>query len=362
MKKLAYLTKLGQQMGFSVLPNARPFNDFYLRGKGVVLGTQAGYLVAAGLINSGRNNAMGIMVRYRKGSPAEAIKTTLQSLATFKGLMGRKNLKVAEEGLVVTWLYSFKKPSAESVIAVVDDVVANIHGLALPFSGKCEDCNSSDANEITLVSGVPGYHCLGCQSRLTAEKERVAEEYKDRPANYLLGVPAGILAAAAGGTAWGLLISAMEAGSKSWTPKLHAVAGLFIGGLVAWILFKTVGKVTHVGQGIAILLTLAGKFWGDALFYTFDALYDRGEHMSLNFLSWSQAELEMFKGFLNLVLHNFWTVKIYGFDGKFVLLADVACAVGILWMPWGKIPKFIPTFENVGKVPERTSQKPVLST
>src|SRR5258706_314397 len=79
-------------------------------------------------------------------------------------------------------------------------------GLALPFSGKCEDCNSTAVSDVTLVNGIPGYHCAACQSRVVVEKERAAEEYKNRPANYLLGIPAAIAMATVAGTVWGLFV------------------------------------------------------------------------------------------------------------------------------------------------------------
>jgi len=357
MGNLSYLDELGKQMGFSVLPNARTFNSDYQHGKGIVLGRQDGYLVAVGLIATGNNKSLGVLVRYRSGSPREAIETTLKDLPVFKGFAGRKTLKVTNGGVAAAWPYAFKKPTIESVLAFVDEILSHIRGVALPFSGKCEDCNSHDVADVTLMSGIPGYHCLSCQSRMTAEKMRAAEEYQNRPANYLLGVPVGILAAAVAGTAWGLLISALEAGTNSWTPKLHAIIAIGVGGLVAWTMFKVMGKITLVGQGIAIFLTLAGKFWGDALFYTLDVLYGRGAHISVNLLSWTARDFQVFKTCLNLVLHHFWVFKLYGFERKLVLAGDLAFAFCLPWFPWGKIPKFVPTFESVGKVPERQQRQ-----
>src|SRR5258708_6378579 len=292
MAKPSYLTQLGEAMGFSVLPNAKTFKNDYQDGKGIVLGRREGFLVAVGLVSAGRSRTLGVLVRYRRGTPKEAIENALKALPTFKGFAGRKTLKVSEDGLVGGWPYALKKPTPAAVLAFVDEIVSPLRGLALPLGGKCEDCNGVGVSDVTLVDGIPGYHCAACQSRITVEKERAAEEYKNRPANYLLGVPAAIAMAATAGTAWGLFVSWAEAGSDSWSPKLHIVAGFFVAALVAWALFKAAGKVTRVGQTIAILLAIGAKFWGDVLFYTFDLLGRRHTHLGLSLLSWTQHDYQ----------------------------------------------------------------------
>lgn len=350
MGNVTYLTKLGQHTGYSVLPNARTFKTNYRRSKGIVLGLKDGYLVTVGLISSRNHKALNILVRYRVGSPKDAIETTLKGLPAFKGLAARK-VKVSEDSLLVTWTYAFRRPSPDAVEKSIDEVITNIKGLALPFSGKCEECNSSDAGEVTLVNGVPGYHCEGCRSRTIAEKEREAEEYRNRPANYVVGVPVATLVAVITGTAWGLIISAMEAGSKTWTPKLHAIVGLVIGGAVSWTFFKVLGKVNRAGQAIAIVLTLLGKFWGDTLFYTFSLLIARDVNISTNPLSWSPTDFRVFMAHLHFVLPRFWEFKLDDY-GKVVLFGDLFCAGSVAWMPWAKVPKFIPNYESAGKIEE----------
>lgn len=361
MAKTSYLAQLGEALGFSVLPNATTFKNDYQQGKGVVLGLREGYLVAVGLVSAGKSTTLGVLVRYGRGTPKEAIESALKALPTFKSFTGRKTLKVSEDGLVVGWPYAIRKPTPDAVLAFVDEILSPLRGLALPFSGKCEDCSSASVSDVTLVNGIPGYHCASCQLRFAAEKERAAEEYKNRPANYMLGVPAAIAMAALAGTAWGFFVSWAEAGSDSWSPKLHIVAGFFVSGLVAWVMFKAAGKVTRVGQAIAIVLAIAGKFWGDSLFYTFDLLIGWHTNVGLNVLSWTQHDFQVFKSFLNFVLHRFWAFKLYGFDRKFVLLFDLVWALGIPWFPWGKLPKFIPNFESAGALQESSKRQTSLS-
>lgn len=354
MGNLSYLNKLGQHVGYTVLPNARTFKTSYKRSKGTALGLKDGYLVAIGLVSFRNHKYLNLMVRYRAGSPRDVIESTLKGLSTFRGLTSRR-VKVNEDNLVVTWTYAFKKPSPDAVEKFIDEIIANIKGVALPLVGKCEDCGKSDMSEVTLVNGVPGYHCDGCRARTIAEKEREAEEYRNRPANYVVGLPVGALAAAITGTTWGLLISAIEAGSKTWTPQFHALAGVAVAGVVSWAMFKSTGKVDRVGQAIAIGLALGGKFWGDTLFYTFSLLHVREVTISTDPLSWSAADFHVFAEHLKFVAQRFWRFKLNNELGWFVLIADLFCAFSIAWMPWGKLPKFVPNYESAGQIQEASA-------
>ena len=82
MAKISYLAKLGETIGFSALPNAKTFTNDYQRGKGIVLGLREGHLVAVGLVSAGRNTMLGLLVRYRRGSPKQAIEESLKTLPT----------------------------------------------------------------------------------------------------------------------------------------------------------------------------------------------------------------------------------------------------------------------------------------
>ena len=101
------------------------------------------------------------------------------------------------------------------------------------------------------------------------------------------------------------------------------------------------------------MLALAAKLWADSLYFAFDGLWGRGDHLSLNFLAWPPESRELFRSVLGFIVPNIFKLKLQNFDTGFVLIFDIACAIGILWAPWAKLPKFIPQFENVGRVPER---------
>src|SRR5260370_8655757 len=103
--------------------------------------------------------------------------------------------------------------------------------------------------------------------RVAAHKGREAEESRAKEANYVPGILAAVVAADGAGTIWGEFATWAEVGSGKWYPYLHAAVTFPIGMLVCWALFKATGKKDRAGQVVSILLTLAAKWWGDALYY-----------------------------------------------------------------------------------------------
>ena len=82
-----------------------------------------------------------------------------------------------------------------------------------------------------------------------------------------------------------------------------------------------------------ILLTLAGKWWGDALYYSHVVAYSR--------------ELPFTATLIFDTLRSFFAFKF--FDGLHMLVTacDLAVSVAIPWTPWGRLPKFEPVFQTV---------------
>jgi uncharacterized membrane protein YeaQ/YmgE (transglycosylase-associated protein family) len=183
------------------------------------------------------------------------------------------------------------------------------------------------------MNGVPGYHCAACQMRLTADKRREAEEYRAKDANYVAGIIAGIVGAAVAGTAWGELAAWLEVDSGKWYPYLHAVVTFLIGMCVCWALFKAMGKRDRAGQVAAVLLTLAGKWWGDALYYTH---------------SMAHLQAVPFSGTLLMdILKHFFLFKFASGLEVVVFLCDLGFSVMMPWTPLARLPKFEPVFQTI---------------
>lgn len=334
MNAATYLAALAQQLQCTHVPKCTTLkDDTTSTQKGAIIGARKGYLVALALTQVGRNTGFAIMIRYPEMSALQQLQDAIKSKPGFSSFLNRKTLKATNTSLTVSWGYALKKPKAEEIISLLDTLLEEISHYAAAFSGKCEDCGSAEARDITLMNGVPGYHCSACQMRMTSEKRREAEEYKAKDANYVLGLIAGLAAAAAAGAAWGQLATWIEVGSGKWYPYLHAAVTFFIAAAVCWAVFKGMGKRDRVGQGMAILLTLAAKWFGEALYYA---------HVVAN----SQDAPFSAPLFMETVRHFFYYKFLTGAH-IIVFLADLGIAAWIPWSPLGRLPKFEPVFQTV---------------
>lgn len=335
MNVQTYLGELARQMQFTYVPKCTTFKgDTISNHKGAVIGTRKGYLVALALTRAGRNTYFAIMIRFPAAAAAtKQLQEAIKSKPEFSSFFNKKSVKFAGDRLTLSWAYALKKPKFEHIAPVLDGLLEEVSRYAPTFNGKCEDCGSTETPDITLLNGVPGYHCLACQMRLTADKRREAEEYKARDANYVIGIVAGILAAAVAGTAWGEFAAWAEGGSGNWHPYLHAIVTFLIGMAVCWPLFKAAGKRDRAGQIAAIILTLAGKWWGDALYYSHLVAHVR--------------DIAFSGGLVALTLKNFFTFKFASEPHILVFLCDLGISAVIPWMPWGRLPNFEPVFQTV---------------
>ena len=334
MSVQTYLGELARQFQFTYAPKSTTFKDDTTSNqKGAVIGMRKGYLVALALTRAGRTSFFALMIRFPAAAAVQQLQEAIKSQPRFSSFFNKKRVKVAGDRLSVSWAYALKKPKFEEIATLLDSLLEEVSRYMPAFNGKCEDCGSTETRDITLLNGVPGYHCLGCQMRLAADKRREAEEYKARDANYVIGILAGILAAAVAGTAWGELAAWAEVGSGNWHPYLHAAVTVLIGMAVCWPLFKSAGKRDRAGQVAAILLTLAAKWWGDALYYSHLVAHVGGIAFS--------------GGLVTLTLKNFFSYKFASAPHIVVFLCDLGISGAIPWMPWGRLPKFEPVFQTV---------------
>jgi hypothetical protein len=321
-----YLGDLARQLQFTYVPKCTTFK------KGAVIGTRKGYLVALALTRAARNSYFAIMIRFPAAAPVQPLQEAIKSKG-FSSFFNKTRVNVAADRLTFSWLYTLKKPKLAEITTKLDGLLEEVSRYAPAFNGKCEDCGSTETREITLLNGTPGYHCLGCQMRLTADKRREAEEYKARDTNYVAGIVSGILAAAVAGTAWGEFASWVEVSSGRWYPYLHAAVAFPVGMVVCWALFKAAGKRDRAGQVAAVLLTLAAKWWGDALYYSHLMAHVR--------------EIPFSQGLVVLTLRNFFAYKFASAAHAVVFLGDLGFSGAIPWTPWGRLPKFEPVFQTV---------------
>ncbi len=334
MNVATYMSQLAQQVGGIYVPKCTTFKSHYQSTmKGAVFGAYKGYLVALALTQAGRTSGFVMLVRYPKAPIVPPLQEALKNRPGFSSFFGKKAVKAAVDGVSISWTYVMTKPKLEEIASLLDAVVEEVSKVAQPFSGKCEDCGAAEAREITLMNGIPGYHCPACQMRTAEEKQREADEYRSKDANYFLGVIAGLVAAAITGSAWGWLISLMEADSGKWSPKLHAVIAFAVSIPICWLIFKAIGKRDRVGQVLAIVLTLAAKWWGDTIYFTHVVM-----HVQDVAFSWQ---------LVGSVVRHFWDYKFFDGGYTFVTICDIVISAAIPWMPWASLPKFVPVFQNI---------------
>lgn len=334
MNVATYMSQLAQQVGGIYVPKCPTFKEVCPSAvKGAVFGARKGYLIALALTQAGRTAGFAMLVRYPRAPVAPPLQEALKNRPGFSSFFGHKNVKTAVDGVWISWTYRLTKPKVEEIASLLDAVIEEVSKCTQPFSGKCEDCSTADARETTLMNGMPGYHCLACQMRTAEEKQREADEYKARDANYFLGVIAGLVAAAAAGSAWGWLISLMDVGSDKWYPQLHAIMAILLSIPICWLMFKAMGKRDRVGQVLAVVLTLAAKWWGDAIYFTHIDMYAR--HIPF---SWP---------LVGQVLGHFFVFKFAAGWFTIITICDVVFSCAVPWMPWAKLPKFVPVYQTI---------------
>ena len=328
-----YLIELSAQSGIQFFPTLNAFKTEQQSSKGTALGIRSGFPLAIGLISGHNIRHVTVMIRFRRQGDVSHLTSALKELPEFKTFVGRKTLKITNDGVIFSWPYTLKKPSTQSVVALIDLVIAVIQQFVPAHDGKCDDCQAVGVSTITLVNNIPGFHCEGCQARLAETKAREERDYAQKSARYLPGFLAGIGAAILAGLVWGLLISWIELGTDSWYPKLHICASALVPGFVGLMFFKAAQKVDRVGQVMAMVLALSGKFLGDALYYSKAVAAYLHSAVSPHIVA--------------MVVKHFWQLKLEHAWGIVLLLADLGFVLCIPWMPGSKIPKFKPTFVAV---------------
>jgi hypothetical protein len=184
----------------------------------------------------------------------------LKSVAIKKG----KLAAVGSDFVRWEWKYSFTKPKPEDVARLAEEFRAAIKPVTMGFDGRCEHCASSATPALTMMNGLPKYICASCQEKVRLELNQAANNYDAITPNYPNGLVLGVVAAAVGGLAWGLVAYAIN--------RIFLYGAILIGYFVAAGVLKGTGKVTRFGQIIIPILTIASVLFGDAIFYTLSVM------------------------------------------------------------------------------------------
>lgn len=321
-----YLEHIAELTGLKHYPKQGPFG----KKGGAAIGTRDGYVLAIGMTQKDRSSAVVILVRYRQVDAALA-KQAVESSSELPQALGvtelssgqRKQLQVGADALTWTWTYSLRKPKAEEVAAMAAALVKALKGVASPFAGKCELCNTATA-ELALLNDVPGHYCHGCHLKTQHELDAAAFEYENKPTNFPRGVLFGVVAALAGSVAWGLVAYGIH--------RIFLWGAILIGLLVAKAVFMGMGKVTRVGQIMIALLTVGSVIFGDAIFYTLSVM--------------KEANTPFSGALLSAVLRSMWELEISSEGGIFSIIFALVGAGYVLYTQ--RKPAFKARFEALG--------------
>ena len=276
-----YWSKVAELTGLQHCPKQGPFGN----KAGAVIGNRNGYLIAIGQATTEDNKAaIKILVRYPTVTDPDQAR---QAIATSTGVavametdaVKDKDLKKATfttNSLIWTWIYSFRKPKEEKVVALANAFADALKGQVPGFEGKCEECKSGSVSEILLMNQIPVYYCGGCQAKTQSQQEEAGRQYEVMETNLPLGLLYGGAATVAGALAWGLVAYGLN--------RIFLWGAVLIGYLVAIAVIKGIGKINLMGQIAVFVLTVASVLMGDLLFYTLSVMKEQNVPFSMELL------------------------------------------------------------------------------
>src|SRR5215471_2133163 len=154
MNVATYMSQLAQQVGFIYVPKCASFKNDVTYQKGAAFGVRQGYLVALALTVAGRTTGFVMVVRYAKSAASEQIQEAIKNHPGFSKFLAKKSVKASADGVVVSWTFGFSRTKIEEVISSLDVVIQEVSKYAAGFAGKCEDCATAEARQITLMNGM----------------------------------------------------------------------------------------------------------------------------------------------------------------------------------------------------------------
>jgi hypothetical protein len=318
MNEKDYIQQIATLSGLQYFPAKGPWG----RKSGSAIGQRDGYITVIGFKQTGRATVLGILLRFKEIAQPELLKAALADSPN----LPKKQGKLADSGnnfVRWEWKYSLSKPKAEEVVKLVDALREALRPVAQAFDGRCEYCNSTSASSLTLIDNVPGYICSGCQEKDRQQKDQAAMEYERIEPNYPNGLGLGIVAAVAGGIAWGGIAYAIN--------YIFLYGAILIGYLVSLAVIKGTRKVTRFGQIAVPILTIASVLFGDAIFFTLAVM--RSEKIPF---TWK---------LLQEVLVHLWEIEMKG-NGVLTLIFALVGAGYALYA--ARKPKFKTSFEPLG--------------
>lgn len=301
---------------------------------GTIVGERSGYIAAISMVRIGNQSKVAIMVRYPKLSDSSILEADLKSVPGIKSFLKTKDVKVAQDSVVLLWTYAFRPPKASEVVEILDMILSKVSTYCSRFNGKCEDCGANSVSGIVLYNDVPGYHCSNCQSRIADQQAIAAQNYATSPSCYTKAVSLTFLVSVGCAVVQGAMLYWLS--DEKGTPvKLWAVIGVLTAMAVAITFAKTIGRIDWVRQGpIVFVLSLAAMLAGDVLFFTLYAAPVAHVPPSIGLARW--------------VISNLVSFKTDGFFDVLISVCQIGAAALSVQILKKKKPLFTPVFRSLG--------------
>lgn len=325
---MAYLNDVAQLCNLPLFPKQGPF----LVKEGAVIGICNSYLTAFGLMKVENNAAVSLLIRFKGVGDSAALAESIRNNEGVLNALGEKKwpsklnkrLQVGADFLIFHWTYSLKKPSAEKLLNLQLAFCDVLRSVAASADNSCDICHSGKSDEIMLYNGMPGHYCASCQSSAMSEQEEAAQKYDALETNLAGGLLMGAIACVAGAIAWGGVAFAIN--------RIFLWGAILIGYMIAWAVFKGIGKINLPGQVMVFVYTVVSILCGDILFYS---------------LSVSKSESIPFTfGLVAKIAANIVTIETAESNGVVSLIFGL---VGAGWAVYykGRRPKFVAKFERL---------------
>lgn len=272
MSVSGYLKELASSLDLSYVEKIKPFEAYkdplqsMSHVAGSIVGERRGFLIVLSLISTGHGRQVCILIRYPKILDVDAVSRAAREAFQVTRFQLTKKSEVTADSLMLHWNYTVKRPAVENVARAVDQVIGALTMHVNPFSNRCEECAHASEG-ILLVNGIPRYLCPECRRRLSEERQRQAEAYRQRDTGFvrafLLAGSATVTSAI--GLSW--LYYFLDDGGGVPVKAVLIVPGII--GVVAGLVFaKTAGRIQIWTQGLPLfLLCFAGSF-GAAVAYS----------------------------------------------------------------------------------------------
>ena len=284
-----YLDDLATTLNLQFVRGVSPYRRADAKSKGAIIGMREKYILSLDLASTSHENTLVLVLRYPAISDSQSLRDALRS-STDLSKSGRR-LTVSDEGLLIEWFYTIRKPDKSEVLSLLDTVLSIVTRFAPGFGG-CEKCGHSQAAEIVLLKEKPLFHCSNCQQKLVSENEQRAIEYRSSPRKLKAACIASGIAGVICSVLGGMLLNYYSGDNEGVPFRAVIVVTVIISSVVGHFYTKRIGRISPWKDRIvSALIALGCIFLAELINATLLTMKDFETGFSVEVLVWSAKDL-----------------------------------------------------------------------